>query len=106
MENEFIAELRKAIRKEATYLAKTLIEKDPEKYYLGESDYGYYDNGVGMECYGKEKIYDDDRAYTDALIVIANDIANESSDYEYAIKLFINNKDLTMELAKWIKDQL
>ena len=106
MDNEFIAELRKAIRKEATDLAKTLIEKDPEKYYLGEYDYGYYDNGVGMVCCGKEKIYDDDRAYTDALIVIANDIANESSDYEYAIKLFVNNKDLTMELAKWIKDQL
>ena len=105
MENEFIAELRKAIRKEATDLAKTLIEKDPDKYYLGESDHGYYDNGVRMVCSGKEKIYDDDRAYTDALIVIANDIANESSDYEYAIKLFINNKDLTMELAKWIKDQ-
>lgn len=105
MDNEFIAELRKAIRKEATDLAKTLIEKDPEKYYLGESDYGYYDNGVRMVCSGKEKIYDEDRAYTDALIVIANDIANESSDYEYAIKLFINNKDLTKELAKWIKDQ-
>lgn len=105
MDNEFIAELRKAIRKEATDLAKTLIEKDPEKYYTGECDFGYYDNGCGMACYGKEKRYDEDRAYTDALIVIADDIANESSDYEYAIKLFVNNKDLTKELAKWIKDQ-
>lgn len=103
MENEFIAELRKAIQKESTDLAKTLIERDPEKYYVGESDYGYYNNGIGMACYGKEKIYDDDKAYNDARDTIAEDIANESVQYEYAIKLFIENKELTTALAKWIK---
>lgn len=47
-------------------IAKKLIEKNPDKYLLGEDDYGYYNNGVGMACYGKEKVYDEEQAYEDA----------------------------------------
>ena len=47
-------------------IAKELIEKNPDEYLLGEDDYGYYNNGVGMACYGKEKIYNEEQAYKDA----------------------------------------
>lgn len=100
---EFLAELRRATCREISKLLEKLIEDDPEKYCTGTTDYGYYNNGIGMACYGKEKTYDDDKAYNDARDAIAEDIANESVQYEYAIKLFIENKELTTALAKWIK---
>ena len=102
---EFVAELRKAIYETASERSHKLIEQDPEKYYTGECDFGYYDNGCGMACYGKEKRYDEDTAYSDAINEIADDIANESNDFEYAIKFFVENKELTKKLAKWIERQ-
>jgi len=47
-------------------IAQKLLQQDPDKYYVGETDYGYYNNGVGMACCGKESIYDECQAYEDA----------------------------------------
>ena len=93
-------ELRKMISKQAD----RLMEEDPEKYYEGTRDYGYYDNGVGMACYGKEKVYDEDQAYEDAKKLIAEDVANGSADYETAYTLFIDNNKITSALAKFIME--
>lgn len=73
-------EFNEIIRKLASEEAQRLIENDPEEYFIEEADYGYYNNGVGMACYGKEKIYDEDRAYEDAIEAIAIDVANDG-DY-------------------------
>lgn len=104
-DQELIAALRKAIKQLAEKRAEQLIENNPIKYEKGEGDYGYYNNGCGVVCYGKEPIYDENKAYVDAIEEVATDIANESYDYEYAIKLFIDNKELTSQLAEWIRWQ-
>ena len=98
----FNTELTKRVRDLASEIAESLIEKNPEDYYVNTVDYGYYDNGVGTACYGKEEVFDDDRAYEDALEVIATDIANGSNDYETAIKLFLEDEKITSALAKYI----
>lgn len=75
-------EFNEIIRKLASEEAQRLIENDPEKYFIEEADYGYYNNGVGMACYGKEKIYDEDQAYEDAIEAIAIDVANDGDYFQ------------------------
>lgn len=99
---DFNTELAKRVKELASEMAESLIENNPEKYHVDTADYGYYNNGVGMACYGKEEVYDDDKAYEDALEVIATDIANGSYDYETAIKLFMQDEKITSALAKYI----
>lgn len=55
-------------------IADKLIENNPEDYEKGYVDYGYYHNGVGMACYGKEMEYDEDKAFEDAKEKIIEDI--------------------------------
>lgn len=91
-------DFNEVIRNLAYEEAERLIERDPEKYYEGEADYGYYNNGVGMACYGKEARYDEDSAYEDAIEAIAVDIANGSEYFQ----LFDDNK-FTEALANYIR---
>lgn len=49
-----------------TKQAQYLLQYYPEKYEAGTTDYGYYHNGVGMACYGKEIVYDTKKAFEDA----------------------------------------
>ena len=95
---EALDDFNEVIKNLASEEAERLIERDPEKYYLRTNDYGYYNNGVGMDCYGKEDEYDEDQAYEDAIEAIAIDIANGSEYYQ----LFDNNK-FTEALAKYIR---
>lgn len=46
--------------------ADYLLKKHPERYEQGVADYGYYHNGVGMACCGKETIYNEEAAREDA----------------------------------------
>lgn len=55
-------------------VAKELINDKPEEYEIGETDCGYYNNGVGMACYGKEPVYDEKQARKDAKEAIIRDL--------------------------------
>lgn len=63
-----------------------LIEKDPDEYYLETTDYGYYNNGVGFaSCGGQEDIYDEDRAYDDAINNLKEELDNPAEDFYYRL---------------------
>lgn len=55
-------------------VANRLIENNPEDYETGYTDYGYYHNGVGFACCGKEMTYNEDKAYEDAKEKLVEDI--------------------------------
>jgi hypothetical protein len=99
---EFYEELKDAVNNEAYKLADELIEKNPEDYSLGTSDYGYYHNGVGFATIGESEDFDEDLAYKDAIELIAQDINNNGEDYEFFYKFFANNDKLQSALAKLI----
>lgn len=77
-----------------------LIEENPDEYYIGEESYGYYNNGVGMASCGSEKVYDEDRAWSDAAEKLAIDTANGGDDYELLFK-----EELLTEIAKYIRSR-
>lgn len=86
------------VRKLASEESQRLIENDPDKYYQYTADYGYYDNGVVKACYGREKVYDEDRAYEDAIEAIAIDVANGGEYYH-----LLEDNAITTELANYIR---
>lgn len=86
------------VRTLASEEANRLIENDPEKYYIGKADYGHYHNGVGWASYGSESVYDEDRAYEDAIEAIAIDVANGGEYYH-----LLEDNLITSELAQFIR---
>lgn len=54
------------------------IERNPEDYEIGWSDYGYFNNGVGWACCGGETEYDEEQAYNDSVDEIIEHIENEN----------------------------
>lgn len=99
----FYDELKKSVQAEAKKLADNLIENNPNEYNPREVDYGYYHNGTGFSCYGKDTEYDENKAFEHAIDKIATDIANSGDDYEFYYKFFVENNKLTEALAKLIK---
>ena len=99
---EFTTLLKEAVQALASQRADELIEKKPEEYYTGTADYGYYNNGLGMACYGTESTYDEAKAYDDAIEELSIDIANGSQNLETVSKLFIDNNKLSTALAQLV----
>ena len=99
---EFYEELRDAVEKQAEHLADYLIENNPEDYFIGKSDYGHYNNGVGFVTIGEQDEFDEDKALLDAYERMAQDISNGGDDLELYYKLFVENNRLTSALAKLI----
>lgn len=92
--------LNSLIDKKIESIKEQLIEENPDEYYVGEESYGYYNNGVGMASYGSEKVYDEDRAWSDAAEKLAIDTANGGDDYE-----LLFNEELLTEIAKYIRSR-
>lgn len=92
--------LNSLIDKKIESIKEQLIEENPDEYYIGEESYGYYNNGVGMASYGSEKVYDEDRAWSDAAEKLAIDTANGGDDYELLFK-----EELLTEIAKYIRSR-
>lgn len=97
---DYIDDINYIIDRKIEEIAETLIEENPEDYYLGYESYGWYHNGVGMASCGGEKVYDEDRAWNDASEKLAIDTANGGDDYE----LLYNEKFLTA-IAKYIRSR-
>ena len=93
-----IDELNDVIRDIIHEESNRLIEQDPEEYYIGKENFGSMNNGCGFVKLDGGNVYDEDRAWDDAVEAIAIDIANGSEYYQ----LFDNNK-FTEALAKYIR---
>lgn len=77
-----------------------LIEDHPEEYCLGEVDFGYYNNGLGMASFGSETEYDEEKALEDASEqVIEGLICGEVDLWE----VILNDVDFIEELEKFLK---
>lgn len=98
MDEQLIETLEDIVRDLASEEVDRLIERDPEKYYIGEASYGCYNNGVGMASYGSEPEYDEDLAYEDAIEAIAIDTANGGEYYH-----LLENEKLTSAIAQFIR---
>ena len=92
--------LKSVIDEKIEKLKESLIENNPEEYYVGEESYGYYNNGVGMASYGSEKTYDEDRAWNDAAEILAIDTANGGDDYE-----LLKNEKILTAIATFIRSR-
>ncbi len=101
---DFYGEFKKAVEDLAQKRAEQLIEEKPEDYNPQVVDCGYYNNGVGFACYGKETEYNEDQARIDALEEIAEDLANGGQDLESYYSLFAENNKITSLLAKLVQD--
>lgn len=66
--------LKKELSAYIDKVAEELINDKPEEYEIGETDCGYYNNGVGIACYGKEPVYDEAQAREDAKAEIIRDL--------------------------------
>lgn len=99
---EFYEELKDAVEKQAEKLSKYLIENNPEDYFIGKSDCGCYNNGVGFVTIDEQDEFDEDKALRDAYERMAQDINNGGDDLELYYHLFIENNKLTSALANLI----
>ena len=97
---ELLEVLGEVIDRELLRMSDKIIEEDPDEYYIGYADYGTYDNGCGKASYGGEKVYDEDKAYEEAIERLAVDTANGGEDYE----LLCNEKILTA-IAEFIRSR-
>lgn len=96
----FLDSLKKAFLNLVSDYKEKLIEANPEEYYLGEVDFGYYNNGLGMASYGSEKEYDEEKALTDASEQVIEGLLCQEKDFWEVI---LNDNNFNSNLEQFLK---
>lgn len=99
---EFLRVATKSIDKLLEEVAQDLIESDEDEYCIGEDDYGCYNNGVGWASFGKEKVFDEQRAFEHAVDKVANNLRDMDS---YYLQCLLEDDDFRKALVDLIRSR-
>lgn len=84
--------------------AEHLINKNAEKYEIGTTDYGYYNNGVGMACCGKETVYDEEQAKKDAKNLLLQELDSLAGKSDQHIEGWLEDIFQVEEVYNYVKN--
>lgn len=98
-EKKFFEVCRKLLQEKAERKAVDLIDDDPDEYFL------YYDSdsvdvGCGMLTVRREAIYDEDRAYKDAVEQVKEELVKNENDEAYEL---FENEEFKQALTDLLK---
>ena len=94
--------LENEVKQALERVAEDELESNSEEYFLGMTDSGCYNNGVGFVTINPEPEYDEDKAYEVAKETITDSIRDDP-DCDFLYNLFCDNEKIRWAFAEWIE---